>query len=122
RSEGGLGLPGQIGVGVAVTVFEDLDDAGAGQVEVVAGVAVGAVGKAVEREEKDERAVNTFSVKDLEQLKQVCGLAGLVADVRSVQANRRARVLVVLGDPHAARASVARTALGAPPQPSDPAR
>src|SRR5262249_25940191 len=66
RSEGGLGLPWQIGVGVAVAVFEDLDDAGAGQVEVVAGVAVGAVGKAVEREEKDERAVNTLSVKDLE--------------------------------------------------------
>src|SRR5262249_24185919 len=119
RSEGGLGLPWQIGVGVAVAVFEDLDDAGAGQVEVVAGVAVGAVGKAVEREEKDERAVNTFSVKDLEQLEQVCGLAGLVADVRSVQANRRARVLVVLSDPHAARASVARTAVGAGAELSD---
>src|SRR5262249_10937182 len=119
RSEGGLGLPWQIGVGVAVAVFEDLDDAGAGQVEVVAGVAVGAAGKAVEREEEDERAVNTFRVKDLEQFEQVCGLAGLVADVRSVQANRRARVLVVLSDLHAARASVARTAVGAGAELSD---
>jgi len=41
RGEGGLGFPGEAGVGVAVAVFEDLDDPETGEVEVVAGVPSG---------------------------------------------------------------------------------
>src|SRR5262249_14493063 len=50
RGEGGFWLPGHVGVGVAVAAVEDLDDPEAGEVEVVAGVAVGAVGQVVEGE------------------------------------------------------------------------
>src|SRR6185437_10730384 len=51
--EGGLGLPGHVGVGAAVTArVEDLDDARAGQVQVATGIAAWAVRQAVKREEE----------------------------------------------------------------------
>src|SRR5262249_51468509 len=87
-------------------------DARAGQVEVVAGVAVGTVGKAVEREEEDEGTVDALGVEDLQQLAQVPALAGLVADVLPAQSDRRAGVLVVLANLHAASAQVAGAAVG----------
>jgi len=47
--EGGLGFPGHVGVGVSVAALEHLDDARAGQIQVVAGIAIEAVRKIVER-------------------------------------------------------------------------
>ncbi|MEO3855522.1 hypothetical protein [Acrocarpospora sp. B8E8] len=37
RGERGLGLPAQVRIGAAVTVFEDLDDADAGEIKILAG-------------------------------------------------------------------------------------
>ena len=56
-SEGRLGFPGHVGVGVSAAVFEDFDDAAAGQVEVFARVAVGPVWKVGEREQERDRVI-----------------------------------------------------------------
>jgi putative transposase len=64
-----------------VVALQHLDDARAGHVQVVTGIAVGPVRKVVEREEEHEGAVDAFGVEDLPQLGQVRGLADLVADV-----------------------------------------
>ena len=68
-----------------MAALKHLDDARAGQVQIVTGIAIGAVRKVVEREEEYEGAVDAFGIEDLQQLDQVRGLASLVADVPSVQ-------------------------------------
>lgn len=107
--EGLLGVPGEVGVdrsGAAVLV--DLDDAVAGEVEVVAGVAVGAVHVVVEGEGEDEGGVDAAGVEGLQELAQVVGLAGLVALVVAVQAD--GALGGVFDDVQAERAPVARAA------------
>jgi hypothetical protein len=54
-----------------VAAAENLDDAVAGQVQVVAGVAVRAVQVAAKGEDEYEGAVDAFGVEDLQQLVQV---------------------------------------------------
>ena len=56
--EGGFGFPRHVGVGVSVAVVEELDDAVACQVQVVAGVAARSVRVAVKCEEEHDRAVD----------------------------------------------------------------
>ena len=79
--EGGLGLPGHVGVGISSAALQHLDDAQAGQIQVETGIAIGAGRKAVEREEEHEGAVDALRIEDLQRLGQVRGLASLVADV-----------------------------------------
>lgn len=65
-AERGLGFPTHIGIRVAATVFEDLDDAGTGQVEIVARIAARTVWEILQREEKDECAVDPFGLEYLQ--------------------------------------------------------
>jgi hypothetical protein len=91
-----------------VAAFEGLDDGRAGQVEVVAGIAVGAMGEVAQLEEPDEGAVDAFDVEDLEYLADVRGLACLVAGVLPVQPERGLGGLVV---PSGSLPELLRTAL-----------
>lgn len=95
-----------------MAVFQHLDDAVAGQVQVVAGVSVGAVRETVEREGKHEGAVDALGLEDLQHLAQVGGLTLLVSDVLAVQPGRRAGFRVVLDNLQAASAPVARAVAG----------
>ncbi len=95
-----------------MATFEQLDDAVAGQVQVIARVAVGAVREAVQREGEHEGAIDALGGEDLQQLAQVGRLAGLVADVRTVHSNGRAGIRVVLDDLWALGAAVTGAAAG----------
>lgn len=64
------------------------DDAQAGLVQVVHGVAVRAVRAARQGEQEHERAVHALVLEDLQQFAQICGVAGLVALVYAVQPDR----------------------------------
>src|SRR5262245_13976344 len=97
-------------------MLEYLHYAGAGQIQVVAEVAVRAVGEALQREHEDERAVDAFGVEDFQQLAQVGGLSGLVADVLALQANRRSGGSVELDHLQEARAHVASAGEGGRPK------
>src|SRR6266700_1166211 len=81
--ESGLGFPGHVGVGVTKAVFQDLNHAPAGHVEVLAGVA--AVRPAVADEGACEGGVDTLGGEDVQQLAQVGDLLLLVADVVAVE-------------------------------------
>lgn len=119
RPERRLGLPGHVRIGGAVAAFENLDDAEAGQVEIVAWVAVGTVGKMVEGEKVDEGAVDSLAVEDVEQFVQVGRLTGLVALVDAVEPQRRARDRVQLEHLHAARGVVPGPFPCGRPEPGD---
>jgi hypothetical protein len=71
------------GVGVAEAVFEYLDDAVTGHIQVCAGVA--AVRQVVAREGVHERGVDPLGVEDVQQFAQVGDLFVLVAGVVAVQ-------------------------------------
>src|SRR4029453_14170546 len=86
RGERGLGLPGHVGVGMAEAALEDLDHAGAGHVQVQAGVA--AVRQVVAGEGVHEGAVDALGGEDVQHLAQVGGLLVLVAGVVAVEADR----------------------------------
>src|SRR5712692_7343266 len=80
--ERGLGFPSHVGIGVARTVFEYLDHAITGHVQVRTRVA--AVRQMVGCEGVRERGVDAFGGEDGQQLTQVGGLLGLVTDVVAV--------------------------------------
>src|SRR5258708_19142089 len=73
--ERGLGFPGHIGVGVARTVFEHLDHAITGYIQVQARVV--AVRQMVEYEGVHEGGVNAFGGGDSQQLAPGGGLRRL---------------------------------------------
>src|SRR5262245_9000531 len=87
-----LGFPGHVGVGVAKSVFQDLNHAPAGHVEVLAGVA--AVWPAVADEGACESGVDALGGEDVQQLAQVGGLLLLVADVVAVEPHRGGPVVL----------------------------
>ncbi len=104
--ERGLGFPSHVGVGVARTVFEHLDHAITGHVQVRTRVA--AVRQMVGCEGVRERGVDAFGGEDGQQLAQVGGLLGLVTDVVAVQP---ARCVVVVFDDHPATGALVGRAL-----------
>src|SRR5262249_50520796 len=108
-SEGGLGLPGHVWVGVTKTVFQDLDHTPTGHVEVLAGVA--AVRPAVADEGARESSVDALSCEDVQQLAQVGGLLLLVANIVAVEPDRGSPV-VPTHLPAATPAVVSRAAMG----------
>ena len=69
--------------------FEDLDDAEAGEIEVVARIAVGAV-RQFSSANRNTNALSTPSLSKISSSSlEVAGLAGLVALVLAVQPQRR---------------------------------
>src|SRR5947209_9646173 len=100
-SECGLGLPRYVRIGVARTVFEHLDHAITGHIQVQARVA--AVRQMVGYEGVHEGGVNAFGGEDVQQLAQVGDLLGLVTDVVTIEPDR---YIVLVFDDHPATAAL----------------